>query len=139
MSELRVGLEAELCELVDERNSTSHLSGEQVYTTPHLIAQMEHTCMKSVHPLLPEGQATVGVGINMRHLAGSPRGMTVRCKSVLVEVKRRILQFEVEAWDEFDKVGEGTHWRAIVNLEEAAARTRDKAQRFAAVKGTKTS
>lgn len=127
MAALQIGITAELSVEVTDDNTTRHLSGVSVFTTPNLVALMERTCMRALEPQLGEGEATVGVGINMRHLAATPIGMTVTCRCNLTEVKRRILTFSVEAFDDQEKVGEGTHWRAIVDVNEVAARVRRKA------------
>ncbi|MHB1004147.1 MAG: thioesterase family protein [Chloroflexota bacterium] len=128
MADVQPGLTAELSEEVTDANSTRHLSGVQVFTTPHLVALLEHTCMKAIAPYFAEGESSVGAGINMKHLAGTPKGMTVRATCRLIEVKKgRMLTFTVEAYDDQDKVAEGTHWRAIVRTDEVAAKMRRKA------------
>lgn len=127
MSEIKPGLSAELSVKVSEDSATRHVSGVSVFTTPHLIGLLERTCMAAVQPWLGEGESTVGIGINMRHLAATPVGMTVTAKCRLEEVKRRVLVFAVEAYDEVEKVAEGTHWRAIVKPEEIAEKMRRKA------------
>jgi predicted thioesterase len=112
---------------VTGENTTRHLSGVQVFTTPHLVALMERTCMRVLEPHYGENESSVGVGINMRHLAATPIGMKVTCRCRVAEVKRRIVAFEVEAFDDQEKVGEGTHWRAVVNVDEVATRVQRKA------------
>ena len=79
-----------------------------------------------VPPLRPGGP-TVGTRVDMRHLAATPPGMTVRAKAVLIETDGRRCLFEVEAWDEVDKIAEGRHERFVVPdlarfLERAAAK-----------------
>ena len=61
-------------------------------------------------------------------MAATPFGMRVTAKTVLTEVKGRKLVFSIEAYDGVEKVSEGTHWRAIVNVAEVAERMRRKAQ-----------
>ena len=88
-----------------------------VLATPRLISYLERTAHLAVWPLLEAGQSTVGVLVNVRHLAATPVGMTVRFRAELVEVDRRRLVFKVEAWDEIEKIGEGTHERFIIDLQ----------------------
>ncbi|MDA8216572.1 MAG: thioesterase family protein [Dehalococcoidales bacterium] len=128
MAEIKLGLKGEATVEVTEANSTRHLGDVRVFTTPSLVALLETACLTTVRPYLPEGQATVGVGINIRHLAATPVGMTVRATCELTEVKGRVLAFRVEAHDAREKIAEGTHWRAIVNIEEVVARIRAKVQ-----------
>ena len=81
-------------------------SGElEVFATPAMIALAEKTAFESVAPFLEEGEGTVGTLVNVRHLAATPVGMTVRCESELVEVDRRRLVFRVELFDDREKVG----------------------------------
>jgi predicted thioesterase len=86
-----------------------------VYATPAMIALMESTAAKSVEPYLEEGYSTVGILINIRHLAATPAGMKVRCESELIEIDRKRLVFKVRAYDEMELIGEGTHERFIIN------------------------
>ena len=127
MAEIKPGITGELSTRVTEENSTRHLSGVQVFATPYLIALLEHVCLNSVQPLLSEGQSTVGIGVNIRHLAGTPVGMAVTATCRLTEVKRNVLVFAVEAHDDVEKVAEGTHYRAIVNTAEMEEKMRRKA------------
>ena len=99
-------------------------SGElDVYATPSMIALMEGTASESVKSGLEAGQGTVGTGISIRHLAAPPVGMKVRCETELVEVDGRRLIFRIAAYDEKEKIGEGTHERFIIYNE----RFQDKA------------
>ena len=88
-----------------------------VYATPSMIALMEGTCAESVQPYLAEGEGTVGVAVDIKHIAATPVGMTVRCESLLKEVNGKKLVFEVNVYDEKGLVGTGIHKRAIINNE----------------------
>lgn len=92
--------------------------GLDVLSTPKLIALMENAALLSVRPYLEEGSDTVGTLINVKHLAATPVGMTVRAEAELIEIDRRRLVFSVKAWDEVELVGEGTHERFIVDMEK---------------------
>ena len=93
-----------------------------VYATPSMIALMEGTCAESVQPYLAEGEGTVGVAVDIKHIAATPVGMTVRCESLLKEVNGKKLVFEVNVYDEKGLVGTGIHKRAIINNEAFMAR-----------------
>ena len=93
-----------------------------VYAPPSMIALMEGTCAESVQPYLAEGEGTVGVGVDIKHIAATPVGMTVRCESLLKEVNGKKLVFEVNVYDEKGLVGTGIHKRAIINNEAFMAR-----------------
>ena len=93
-----------------------------VYATPSMIALMEGTCAESVQPYLAEGEGTVGVAVDIKHIAATPVGMTVRCESLLKEVNGKKLVFEVNVYDEKGLIGTGIHKRAIINNEAFMAR-----------------
>lgn len=93
-----------------------------VYATPSMIALMENTCAESVQPYLPEGEGSVGVAVDIKHIAATPIGMTVRCESLLKEVNGKKLVFEVNAYDEKGLIGTGIHKRAVINNEAFMAR-----------------
>jgi len=96
--------------------------GPRVLSTPHMIGFMEMTCRDTVLPLLEPGHDTVGTHVNVAHLAAAPMGMSVRFLAEVTQVDGRRITFRVEAWDEKEKIGEGTHERAIINVAKFATR-----------------
>ena len=84
------------------------------------------TSVAAVDHLLPTGYKTVGILVNVRHLAATPMGMKVRVRAELAEVDGRRLVFRVEAHDELEKVGEGEHDRMIIDVEKFGERVRKK-------------
>jgi fluoroacetyl-CoA thioesterase len=89
---------------------------------------MERTAHETILPYLPEGQTSVGAVVNIRHLAATPVGMTVRFRAELLEVDGRRLRFKVEAWDQIDKIGEGEHERFIIDRARFNDRLEKKRQ-----------
>lgn len=87
-----------------------------VYATPVMILHMEEVATASIAALLPEGHVTVGMEVNVRHLAATPVGHAVRVTSRVRQVDAKSVLFEVEAWDGTRKIGDGTHRRGAVNL-----------------------
>lgn len=87
-----------------------------VFSTPMMIALMETAAGKSVEPLVGEGRSTVGVRVDIRHLAATPPGFTVTAHARLVKVDGRLLTFEVWADDGSERIGEGVHERAIIEV-----------------------
>ncbi len=75
---------------------------------------------------MPPGQKTVGVAVDVKHIAPTPVGMEVKATAELVEVDGRKLLFKVEAYDEKEKVGEGFHRRVIIDLEQFASKVLSK-------------
>ena len=117
--------------LFRSRHTASHLGsgGAPVYATPMMVLAMEEAALAAVDHLLGDGQATVGVGLDVRHLAATPLGMRVTATAELVGADGRMLTFRVEARDEVDLIGEGTHVRAVVDLERFRDKLAKKARR----------
>lgn len=91
--------------------------GVEVFGTPMMIALMEMAAWRAVEEKLEPGLVTVGILVNVKHLAATPLGQQVRATAELLEADGRRLVFKVEAYDEHQKIGEGTHERFIVQLE----------------------
>jgi fluoroacetyl-CoA thioesterase len=119
MAALEPGMVYEETLVVEEQHTAAHLGrgGGRVLATAVLVALMEAAARSLVDPNLEPGHLSVGTGLNIKHLAATPLGMRVTVRAELVSVAGRRLNFKVEAYDEREKVGEGTHTRAIVNLE----------------------
>jgi predicted thioesterase len=114
--ELKPGLSAEITTEVDDRLVVKHVGGDGVLSTPSMIALMERAGIQAVQPYLGEGQTTVGFEVNVKHFAATPKGKKVTVRAELLDVDGRKLRFKVEAHDEDQKVGEGTHRRAIIQI-----------------------
>jgi fluoroacetyl-CoA thioesterase len=102
------------------------LEGARVLGTPFMIGLMEMTARNTIKTFLDEGFDTVGTEVNVRHLAATPLGMSVTFSAEILEVKDRRVLCKVEAFDEREKVGEGTHERFVINVERFAARLQAK-------------
>ncbi|MCF0230241.1 MAG: thioesterase family protein [Parasporobacterium sp.] len=94
-----------------------------VFATPSMIALMEGCAHESIARYLEEGFGSVGISLDIRHVAATPVGMKVRCESELTEADGKMLTFEVKAYDEAGLIGEGIHRRCIVNNEKFQTRT----------------
>jgi fluoroacetyl-CoA thioesterase len=89
-----------------------------VYGTPTMILHMEMAAGLAVQLALPPGYVTVGMMVNVRHLAATPVGRTVRAVARIIRVEAKSVLFEVEAWDAERKIGDGIHRRGVVNVTE---------------------
>ena len=129
--ELRPGITAEVEVVVSPQMTASAVGNEgvEVLSTPHLIALMEDAATRAVQPHLPAGAGTVGILVNIKHLAATPVGMRVRTRAVLREVDGRRFVFDVEAHDDQEKIGEGVHERFQIQMDRFLARVSEKAQR----------
>ena len=88
-----------------------------VYATPMMILEMEMTAGDAINKYLKPGWVTVGTEVDVRHLAATPVGALVRTTARVIAVERRVIRFEVEAFDDKRRIGEGRHARGLVNVE----------------------
>jgi predicted thioesterase len=119
-----------------ERETTEDMSAQKVYphvpnvyATRAMVGHIEEVCAALVFPYLGEGEQTVGTGMKFKHMAATPLGMKVRYNAKLTEVDGPKLIFEVEGFDEVDKIGEATHQRFIINAEKFNSRVAKKAEK----------
>ena len=93
-----------------------------VYGTPFMILEMELTSGDAIAAHLPEGWVTVGTMVDIRHLAATPVGRVVRTTARVIDVAKKVITFEVEAFDGERKIGDGRHGRGLVNTAEFKTR-----------------
>lgn len=101
----------------------------EVYATPSMIALMEGCSHEGIAAELDEGQGTVGISLNIEHVAATPVGMKVYCESELVDIDGRILTFDVKAYDECGLIGRGIHKRCIINNDKFLKKVEAKLDR----------
>ncbi len=128
LSHIQPGLKAEEEIVVGEEHTAPHVgSGEvPVLATPVLINMFEAASLAAVEDLLPEGYQTVGTRLDVRHFAATPVGMGVHAESELISVDGRTLRFRLEARDDREPIGDGTHERIIIKLGRFDQRMADK-------------
>jgi len=83
---------------------------------------MEKTCLMAVCDKIGEGNTTVGIVVNIKHLKASPVGATIRCEAKLTEVDRRRLVFKVQCFEGENLIGEGIHERFVVESAKFMAK-----------------
>ena len=96
-----------------------------VLSTPSLILLLERTCLELIRPFLQEGELTVGVQVDIEHLAPCPVGATVTATARVVQTDGPVVTFQVEASDDRDQLAKGLHKRRVV----AAGRLGDRVRR----------
>ena len=101
----------------------------EVYGTPIMIYHLENTAAAAIQKFLPDGWITVGVVVNVKHLAATPVGATVTTRAEVLELGDTTIKFAVEAHDGFEKIGEGTHVRAAVEMDRFMRKLRAKIDR----------
>lgn len=117
MREIKPGLAGESAQIVTDELTASHLGSGLVsaLATPAMIALMENAGVNAIREYLRAGQTSVGIEVNVKHLAATPVGMRVRARAEVLSADKRRVTFRVEAWDDRERIGEGTHVRAIVD------------------------
>ena len=106
--------------LVGEEHTAPRIgSGKvRVLATPVMINRIEAAALAAVEHLLPAGTQSLGTHLDVHHVAATPVGMRVRATATLERVLERKILFKVEAHDEDKKVGDGTHRRAIIQVQK---------------------
>ena len=128
VAELTVGLKGRAEKIVDHTNTAKTMgSGSlDVFATPALVALMEEAAVKALE--LEEGQTSVGVSLDIKHTAATPVGMKVWAVAELIEVDRRRLVFQVEAFDVKEQIGSGRHERFLIDVDKFMQKTLSKNQ-----------
>ena len=128
MDALQIGLKGLAQTQVVEANTAAAMGSGAlpVFATPAMVALMEQAALTSVQPFLEEGQGTVGVRLEIEHLAATPLGMSVRAESELKAIDGRMLDFAVSAWAGDELIGRGSHRRCIVRSERFLAKAKAK-------------
>jgi fluoroacetyl-CoA thioesterase len=121
---IKIGMSAERTLIVPVEQTVGHFVKDMpmVFATPMMILQMELASADAVKPALEPGWVTVGTEVDIRHLSATPVGATVRTTARVVAVERRMIRFEVEAFDDRRRIGEGRHARGLVNAESFTKR-----------------
>lgn len=124
---LRVGLSAEATYTVDDGRTTAILGPEmKVYATPFMIRDIERTCRELILAHVDPGEDSVGLKVEVEHLAPALPGSEVKVSVKLVAVDGRRLRFEVAVSDAVDQIGRGHHDRFVVEVAKSRARLEKK-------------
>jgi fluoroacetyl-CoA thioesterase len=126
---VKIGASKERAITVSSNQTTSFLwEGENVLSTPSMIAEMEETCRLLLkEQVISEHEwDSVGTVVNIEHLAATPVGAEVFLKAEVVSVDGRRVTFKTEARDKLEKIGKGTHERFIINVPRFRAKFDEK-------------
>ncbi len=117
--EITVGMKGEVSIVVERKDTAAALGSGllPVYATPCMVALMEGAACEAIAPALSEEQSSVGTALNIAHISATPVGLEVRAEAVVTKVEGKIIYFDVTAYDEKGKIGEGTHTRAVVTAQ----------------------
>jgi fluoroacetyl-CoA thioesterase len=128
LAQVKPGLRGEVGLVVSGEHTAPRVgSGAvSVLATPVMINLMEAAALAAVERFLPPGYQSLGTVLNVRHIAATPVGMRVSASATLEKVDGRTLAFRVEAHDERELIGDGTHERVVVNVEKFDQRVKRK-------------
>ena len=128
LSRLTVGLAGSAEIVVAEEHTAPRVGSGRIHVlaTPVMINLMEAAALAAVEHLLPEGHQSLGTRLDVGHYAATPIGMGVVATAELTGIEGRMLTFRVEARDEQDLIGDGTHVRVVVNVARFDQRVQAK-------------
>lgn len=130
---VRIGASKERTITVNSNQTTSFLwEGENVLSTPSMIAEMEETCRLLLkEQVIPDPQwDSVGTIVDIKHIAATPVGASVVVKAKVSSFEGRRVLFDVQAFDRLEKIGEGRHERFMVNVPRFRANFDEKVRRL---------
>ncbi len=116
-------------ELIVEEKHTAAAFGSGsifVFSTPMMIGLMENAALKCAEKGLDSGYSTVGMSVDIVHIAATPMGQKVKAIAEIVGIEGKKLTFKIEAYDEMEKIGEGKHERYIINVEKFINKVEEK-------------
>jgi len=117
---IKKGLKGIAQTTVNQENSAEKLAKPMppAFATPMLVSLMDLAAINAVKKNLPEGYISVATKISITHLAATPLGMSITADATLIDIFQNRLTFQVNAFDEVEKVGEGTVERYIIDLDK---------------------
>src|SRR5216683_8438891 len=128
LSKLKPGMKGSADLVVGEEHTAPRVGSGRVHVlaTPVMINLIEAAALAAAENLLPPGHQSLGIRLDVRHFAATPVGMRVRATAELTGVDGRRLLFRVEAHDEKEPIGDGSHERVVVNVARFDQRVQNK-------------
>ena len=126
--DISVGMKGEVSTIVEREDTAQEVGSGSllVYATPCMVALMEGAACEAISEALPEEKTSVGVELNISHLSATPVGLEVRAEAEATAVDGSIVTFQITAYDEAGKIGEGTHKRAVITTQRFLEKTYSK-------------
>ena len=123
--DIKIGMIGETATLAQREDTALEVGSGSllVYATPCMVALMEGAACEAIASGLDETETSVGIELNVRHTAATPVGMEVRATAEVTEVDGKIITFALKAFDESGEIGQGTHKRAVVNVQRFLDKT----------------
>ena len=123
--EITVGMIGSASTLVEREDTAAAVGSGSllVYATPCMVALMEGAACEAISKALPEEKTSVGIELNISHVSATPVGMEVRAEAEVTAVEGSIITFQITAYDEAGKIGEGMHKRAVITSQKFLDKT----------------
>jgi fluoroacetyl-CoA thioesterase len=131
--DVKIGTTKERVITTNSNQTTSFLwEGENVLSTPSMISEMEETCRLLLKDFVLKEKEwdSVGTIVDIKHIATTPVGSTIRLKAIIESVNNRRVMFNVEAFDDIEKIGEGKHERFIINVAKFKYKFEEKKRKL---------
>ncbi len=109
---------------------TADSPGAVVFSTPNMINLMEHAAREALIPYLEPHEESVGVTIDIQHLAPTPIAAAVRAEAKITNIQKKLIDFEITAFDDAEQIGRGTHRRAVINMNKFTAHLEKKSKKL---------
>ena len=127
--DIKIGTTKERVIKTNSNQTTSFLwEGENVLSTPSMISEMEETCRLLLKDFVLKEKEwdSVGTIVDIKHIAMTPVGSTIRLKAIIESVNNRRVMFNLEVFDDIEKIGEGKHERFIINVAKFKSKFEEK-------------
>lgn len=131
--EIKIGTTKERVIKTNSNQTTSFLwEGENVLSTPSMISEMEETCRLLLKDFVLKEKEwdSVGTTVDIKHIAMTPVGSTIRLKAIIESVNNRRVMFNIEVFDDIEKIGEGKHERFIINVAKFKSKFEEKKRKL---------
>ena len=131
--DIKIGTTKERVIKTNSNQTTSFLwEGENVLSTPSMISELEETCRLLLKDFFLKEKEwdSVGTIVDIKHIAMTPVGSTIRLKAIIESVNNRRVMFNVEVFDDIEKIGEGKHERFIINVAKFKSKFEEKKKKL---------
>ncbi|MBR0446751.1 MAG: hypothetical protein IIX23_05595 [Oscillospiraceae bacterium] len=126
--EITIGLKGEVHSTVAREDTALEVGSGSllVYATPCMVALMEGAACEAIADCLPEEKTSVGTYLQINHLSATPVGLDIWAEAEVTAVDGSVITFQVTAFDEAGKIGEGIHKRAVISSQRFLDKTYSK-------------
>ena len=131
LSDVKIGLKGSAEIVVGEEHTAPRIGSGRVHVlaTPVMINVMEAAALAAIEHLLPIGHQSLGTHLDVGHYAATPVGMRLRATAEVMKIDGRNIEFFVTAFDEKERIGDGTHSRVVVNVARFDQRVQAKLEK----------